>query len=109
MAGVQEKKKKPLHLLGKKSGASLLATSGKQASSNLTHFEQGRVVSCLCFTTRTLEPRPPRGSLQLGGKLESPGQLNAIAPGFLVQILDQIFVMHFLVDIGAAFSILPYF
>ncbi len=47
-------------------------------------------------------------ALQLVGKLELPGRLNAIAPGFLVNINDQLTSRRFLVDTGAAFSILPH-
>ena len=46
--------------------------------------------------------------MQLDGKLGLPGRLNAVAPGFLVHIMDQISGRRFLVDTGAAFSILPH-
>jgi hypothetical protein len=42
------------------------------------------------------------------GKLEIPGRLNAVAPGLLVYINDQLTGRRFLVDTGAAFSILPH-
>jgi hypothetical protein len=48
IAAVQEKKKN--HQAGKKSGASPPATGSKQASSNLTHSEQARDGSGLCFS-----------------------------------------------------------
>ena len=47
--------------------------------------------------------------MQLDGKLGAPGRLNAVAPGFLVHVLDQNSGRRFLVDTGAAFSILPHF
>ena len=47
-------------------------------------------------------------ALQLVGKLEPPGRLNAVAPGLLVYINDQLTGRRFLVDTGAAFSILPH-
>ncbi len=36
------------------------------------------------------------------------GRLNAVAPGFLIHVMDQISGWHFLVDTGAAFSIIPH-
>ncbi len=47
-------------------------------------------------------------ALQLVGKLELPEWLNAVAPGLLVYINDQLIGRRFLVDTGAAFSILPH-
>ncbi len=47
-------------------------------------------------------------ALQPVGKLEPPGRLNAFAPGLLVYINDQLTDRRFLVDTGAAFSILPH-
>ena len=47
-------------------------------------------------------------TLQLDGKLEPPGRLNAAAPGLLVHVQDQLSGRRFLVDTGAAFSILPH-
>ncbi len=41
-------------------------------------------------------------------KLETPGRLNAVAPGLLVYINDQLSGRRFLVNTGAAFSILPH-
>ncbi len=49
-----------------------------------------------------------RGSLHLVGKLGSPGQLNAVAAGQLIHMLDQISNRRFLVDTGASYSILPH-
>jgi hypothetical protein len=46
-------------------------------------------------------------SLQLG-KLASRGRLNAVAPGPLVHIEDQLSKRRFLVDTGASFSIYPF-
>ncbi len=43
----------------------------------------------------------------MGGKLETPGSLNAITPGVLVHVVDQISDWRFLVDRGTAFSIIP--
>jgi transposase InsO family protein len=48
------------------------------------------------------------GSLQLAGKLGRPGRLNAVVPGLLVHITDQITGRRFLVDTGAAVSIIPH-
>jgi hypothetical protein len=48
------------------------------------------------------------GPLFLGGKLRSPGRLNAVAPGVLVHVVDQLTGRRFLVDTGAAFSIIPH-
>ena len=47
-------------------------------------------------------------TLQLVRKLEPPGRLNAVAPGFLVYVHDQLTGRRFLVNTGAAFSILPH-
>jgi hypothetical protein len=47
------------------------------------------------------------GPLQLG-KLAARGRLNAVAPGPLVHIEDQLTKRHFLVDTGASFSIFPH-
>jgi hypothetical protein len=44
-------------------------------------------------------------ALQLVGKLEPPGRLNAVAPGLLVYINGQLTGWRFLVETGAAFSI----
>jgi len=46
--------------------------------------------------------------LQLG-KLSTRGLLNAVAPGKLVLIADQLSNRRFLVDTGAAYSIFPHF
>jgi hypothetical protein len=45
----------------------------------------------------------------MSGKLETLGRLNAIAPGVLVHVVDQISGRRFLVDMRAAFSIIPHF
>ena len=49
-----------------------------------------------------------RGPLQLAGKLGVRGLVNAVAPGQLVYVTDQLSNRRFLVDTGAAFSILPH-
>ncbi len=49
-----------------------------------------------------------RGPLHLVGKLGGPGRLNAIAAGQLIHMLDQISNRRFLLDTGAAYSILPH-
>ena len=46
--------------------------------------------------------------LQLAGKLGVRGLINVVAPGQLVYITDQLTNRCFLVDTGAAFSILPH-
>jgi len=43
------------------------------------------------------------------GKLGSQGRLNTVAPGKLVNIIDQISNRRFLVDTGASFSVFPHF
>ena len=48
------------------------------------------------------------GPLQLAGKLGVRGLINAVAPGQLVYITDQLSHRRFLVDTGAAYSILPH-
>ena len=48
------------------------------------------------------------GPLQLAGKLGIRGLVNAVAPGQLVYVTDQLSNRRFLVDTGAAFSILPH-
>jgi len=42
------------------------------------------------------------------GKLECQGRLNAIVPGSLVHIVDQISNRRFLIDTGASYSIFPH-
>ena len=49
-----------------------------------------------------------RVPLWLAGKLGVRGLVNAIAPGQLVYITDQLSQRRFLVDTGAAYSILPH-
>jgi hypothetical protein len=46
--------------------------------------------------------------VQLGGKLTHRGFLNAVTPGRLVHVLDQLSNMRFLVDTGASYSIFPH-
>ena len=48
------------------------------------------------------------GPLRLAGKLGVRGLVNAVAPGQLVYVTDQLSNRRFLVDTGAAFSILPH-
>ena len=48
------------------------------------------------------------GPLRLAGKLGVRGLVNAFAPGQLVYVTDQLSKRRFLVDTGAAFSILPH-
>ena len=49
-----------------------------------------------------------RVPLQLAGKLGVRGLVNAVAPGQLVYVSDQLSNRRFLVDTGAAYSILPH-
>jgi hypothetical protein len=44
----------------------------------------------------------------LVGKLGCQGRLNAVVPGSLVHLVDQLSNRHFLVDTGASFSIFPH-
>jgi hypothetical protein len=44
----------------------------------------------------------------MAGKLSSRGWLNAIVPGSLVHIIDQLSGRCYLVDTGASFSIFPH-
>jgi hypothetical protein len=44
----------------------------------------------------------------LAGKLGSRGRLNAVVPGSLVHIVDQLSGRRYLVDTGASFSIFPH-
>ena len=46
--------------------------------------------------------------LRLAGKLGLWGLVNAVAPGQLVYVTDQLSNRRFLVDTGAAYSILPH-
>ena len=46
--------------------------------------------------------------LRVAGKLERPGRLNAVAAGLLIHVTDQLSSRRFLIDTGAAFSIIPY-
>ncbi len=47
-------------------------------------------------------------SLRLSGKLVARGCLNAVAPGPLVHIIDQLMGRRFLIDTGASYSIFPH-
>jgi hypothetical protein len=49
---------------------------------------------------------PP--ALLMAGKLGSRGRLNAVVPGSLVHIVDQLSGRRYLVDTGASFSIFPH-
>ena len=42
------------------------------------------------------------------GKLDRQGRLNAVVPGSLVHIVDQLSNRRFLVDTGASYSIFPH-
>ncbi len=48
-----------------------------------------------------------RGPLHVG-KLDHQGRLNAVVPGSLVHIVDQLSHRRFLVDTGASYSIFPH-
>ena len=48
------------------------------------------------------------GPLRMEGKLGVRGLVNAVSPSQLVYVTDQLSKRHFLVDTGAAFSILPH-
>jgi hypothetical protein len=76
----------------------------------LSHADQARVGSGLCFHHFVWggQGQELRQALQLVGKLEILGRLNAVAPGLLVYINDQLTGWRFLVDTGVAFSILPH-
>jgi hypothetical protein len=110
IAAVQEKKSKKKYSrpVGKKSGASSSATAGKQVSRSLTQACR-QVGSGLCYSHWTFGAKADRCEAPCswaGNK--SPWRLNAVAPGFLVHILDQISGRRILLDTSAAFSILPY-
>ena len=49
-----------------------------------------------------------RGPLRLAGELGVQGLFNTVAPGQLVYVTDQLSNRRFLVDTGAAYSILPH-
>jgi hypothetical protein len=49
-----------------------------------------------------------RPTLQLAGNLTARECLNAVAPGLLVHIVDQLTGRRFLVDTGASYSIFPH-
>ncbi len=44
----------------------------------------------------------------MAGKLSRQGPINAIAPGVLLHVQDSVTGVVFLIDTGAAFSVLPY-
>jgi hypothetical protein len=44
----------------------------------------------------------------LAGKLTYRGRLNAVAPGLLVHIVDQLSGRRYLIDTGASYSIFPH-
>jgi hypothetical protein len=46
--------------------------------------------------------------LQLAGKWRHRGQLNAVAPGELLHLSDELSGPRFLVDTGASYSIFPH-
>jgi hypothetical protein len=46
-------------------------------------------------------------SVQMAGKLAFQGYLNAVTPGYLFHIMDQVF-KRFLVNTGASYSIFPH-
>ncbi|MFO0000703.1 MAG: hypothetical protein ACK559_06215, partial [bacterium] len=46
-------------------------------------------------------------ALQLAGKRRRRGQLNAVAPGELLHLTDELSGQRFLVDTGASYSIFP--
>jgi hypothetical protein len=48
---------------------------------------------------------PP--ALLVAGKLSGRGRLNAVVPGSLVHIIDQLSGRRYFVDTGASFSIFP--
>jgi hypothetical protein len=47
-------------------------------------------------------------ALQLAGKRRRLGQLNAVAPGELLHLTDELSGRRFLVDTGASYSIFPH-
>ena len=47
-------------------------------------------------------------ALQLAGKRRRRGQLNAVAPGELLHLTDELSGQRFLVDTGASYSIFPH-
>jgi hypothetical protein len=91
------KKKK---FAGKKLGGWRSAACGGQAtaasgsgsySGGLTHSEQVRVGSGLCYYTIIMGLRQASvWPLSLDGKLEAPGRLNTVTPGVLVHVMDQL-------------------
>ncbi len=61
---------------------------------------------------QTLAVRRPghflQAALQLAGKRRRRGQLNAVAPGELLHLTDELSGQRFLVDTGASYSIFPH-
>jgi hypothetical protein len=47
-------------------------------------------------------------ALHVAGKRPSRGELNAISPGSLLRLHDQLSGKHFLVDTGATYSVFPH-
>ncbi len=47
-------------------------------------------------------------AVHVAGKLGSQGPINAIAPGVLLHVQDSVSGVYFLIDTGAAFSVLPF-
>ena len=47
-------------------------------------------------------------ALHVAGKLSSRGPINAIAPGALLHVQDSKTGVYFLIDTGAAFSVIPF-
>jgi hypothetical protein len=56
-------------------------------------------------TTMRLRPATP---LQLAGKWRCLGQLNAVAAGEILNLLDELFGRWFLADTGTSYSIFPH-
>jgi hypothetical protein len=81
-----------------------MQAASNAGSGGLTHSEQARVGSGLCYYHWT---HGSRASKSVAPQL-AQGRLNAVAPGFLIHVMDQISGWHFLVDTGAAFSIIPH-
>jgi hypothetical protein len=69
----------------------------------LTHSEQARVGSGLCYFHWTHGARARRCEAPCSWSA-SPERLNAVAPGFLVHEMDQFSGRRFLVDAGAISS-----
>jgi hypothetical protein len=75
----------------------------------LSHAEQAWVGSGLCFKNFVYGAKPTAApSPATGRETRAPGAAKRRAPGLLVYINDQLSGQRFLVDTGAAFSILPH-